>query len=74
MCTITVEKECGCFKKSPFEKIMSFETRDEAQKHLKSMKTRMNTMFCGKHHFEVKEDGENFFIEVSLKELDQEVF
>ncbi len=30
MFTITIEKECGCFKKSDFENNRSFENKDAA--------------------------------------------
>lgn len=32
------------------------------------MQNHMNTKFCQKHYFELKEDGNNFLIEVSMNE------
>ncbi|MCD4758077.1 MAG: hypothetical protein K8R39_07390 [Arcobacteraceae bacterium] len=68
MYTIKVEKECGCFKKSAYENNMSFESKDDALMQASLMQTHMNTKFCGKHHFEVCEDGDDFFVSVSMSE------
>jgi len=68
MYTISVEKECGCFKKSAYENNMSFESKDDALMQAGLMQNHMNTKFCGKHHFELREDGNNFLIGVSINE------
>lgn len=66
MYTITVDKECGCFKKSAYENNMSFESKDDALMQAKLMETHMNSKFCGKHNFELSEDGNNFLISVTM--------
>jgi hypothetical protein len=68
MYTIKVDKECGCFKKSAYENNMSFESKDDALMQANLMQTHMNTKFCGKHNFEVSEDGDDFLVSVSLSE------
>jgi hypothetical protein len=64
MHTITVEKECGCFKKSAYENNKSFESKDDALMQANLMVNYMNSKFCGKHSFELAENGENFFISI----------
>lgn len=66
MYTITVDKECGCFKRSAYENNMSFESKDDALIQANLMQTHMNTKFCGKHDFELSEDGDNFLIKMDL--------
>ncbi len=68
MYTIKIDKECGCFKKSTYENNMSFESKDDALMQANLMQTHMNTKFCGKHNFELSEDGDDFLISVSIKE------
>lgn len=51
MYTIEVEKECGCFKKSEYDKEKSFENKDEAILYTESLVDLMNEEFCGKHNF-----------------------
>jgi len=68
MYTIKVDKECGCFKKSDYENNVSFESKDAALAQANHMKEDMNENFCGKHHFEVSEDGDNFIIHVTMAE------
>ena len=68
MYTISVDKECGCFKRSPFENNSQFQSKDDALLEASQMQEHMNSKFCSKHNFELKEDGDNFLIEVSMKE------
>lgn len=72
MYAITMEKECGCFKKSPYENNMTFESKDDALMQAKLMQNHMNSKFCGKHHFELTEDGDNLFIGVSINDYPSE--
>jgi len=65
---IIVEKECGCFKKSAYENNMSFESKDDALIQANLMTNYMNTEFCQKHEFELREDGNNFVIAVDMKQ------
>ena len=62
MNTITVDKECGCFKRSAYENNMSFDSKDDALMQANLMVNHMNTKFCGKHGFELAEDGDDFLI------------
>ena len=68
MSTIIVEKECGCFKKSIYENNTSFESKDDALLQANMMVNHMNTKFCQKHAFDLKDDGENLVISVDMKE------
>ena len=62
MFTITVDKECGCFKKSSFTNNKTLTSKDDALIEAQSMLSHMNTKFCQKHEFELREDGDNFAI------------
>jgi len=62
MFTINVDKECGCFKKSPYENGMRFDNKDDALIQAQTMVSHMNTKFCGKHEFTFSENGEEFNI------------
>ena len=64
MNTIIVQKECGCFKKSAYENNKGFESKDDALMQASLMVNYMNTEFCGKHDFQLSENGDNFFISV----------
>lgn len=68
MYTINVEKECGCFKKSAFENNMNFASKDDALMQANLMVNHMNTKFCGKHDFQVCEEGNSFKISVGMNE------
>ena len=62
MFTVEVEKRCGCFTRSGMEPIKTFATKDDALTEAKAMAEDMNDTFCGKHKFEVIENGETFKI------------
>ena len=62
MNTIVVDKECGCFKKSEFENNMTFSSKDDALMQATLMINHMNNKFCGKHGFELSENGDDFAI------------
>jgi len=66
MYTIQLDKECGCFKKSAYENNMNFNSKDDALMQATIMQNHMNTKFCGKHHFELNEDGNSFLISSSI--------
>lgn len=66
MYTVTMEKECGCFKRSNLEASQSFESKDEALIEAQNMIKKMNEEFCQKHNFSVIEDGENFIITLAM--------
>ncbi len=68
MFTINVAQECGCFKRSDYTNGMSFESKDDALLQGQLMTNHMNTKFCGKHDFELSEDGSNFTIAVNSKQ------
>ena len=68
MYTIKVEKECGCFKKSAYENNMQLQNKDDALMQANLMVNHMNTKFCGKHDFAVREDGNDFVIGVEMNQ------
>jgi len=67
MSTIIVEKECGCFKRSPYENNIAFESKDDALMEATTMVAHMNTKFCQKHDFEAREENGNIVIAVDMK-------
>ncbi len=68
MYTINVDKECGCFKKSEYSNNMTFESNDDALLQANLMKNHMNSEFCGKHGFELVENGDIFQISMGQPE------
>ena len=68
MFTISVDKECGCFKKSDFENNTTEKSKDEALLKAQQMVNHMNDEFCQKHSFTLREDGNTFSIAMDVKE------
>ena len=68
MFTINVARECGCFKKSPYENNSTFENKDDALIEAMAMQKHMNEEFCGKHAFETAENGSTFTINMGEKQ------
>ena len=64
MFKVTVEKECGCFRKSGIENNKSFDNKDDALIEALNLTKKMNQDFCQKHEFTVKEDGNSIKIAV----------
>lgn len=66
MYTVTMEKACGCFKKSDYASTQSFESKDDALMEASSLAKEMNETFCKKHNFSVREEGNNFLITLAM--------
>lgn len=62
MYTVTMEKQCGCFKRSEFSPVQSFESKDDALIQAQEMASDMNETFCQKHNFKVTEAGQDFLV------------
>ena len=62
MSIISLDKECGCFKRSDFENNQSFASKDDALMEAQKMVNHMNEKFCGKHAFTLSENGDDFSI------------
>ena len=58
MHTVSVEKACGCFKRSSFENNIQMDNKDDAMMYSLDMLNQMNS----KHQFILREVGENFVI------------
>ena len=67
MFTISMDKECGCFKKSEFSNNMQMDSKDDALMQAKMMTNHMNSKFCQKHEFLLSENGTIFSIAVSQR-------
>ncbi len=67
MVTIEMQKECGCFKKSNYENLTRFETKEDAMSQARLMENYMNREFCKKHFFTAKEHGDKITIEVQMR-------
>jgi hypothetical protein len=66
MYSVQIEHECGCFKKSEYEREKSFETQKDAYAYSHIIAEFMNEEFCQKHHFfPQKTEGDLFVIRVS---------
>jgi len=68
MFTINVTRECGCFKRSPYENNTTFESKDDALIEALAMQNHMNEKFCGKHAFKAEESGDTFTIHMGEKQ------
>lgn len=64
MSKITVEFECGCFKRSGYDSIQEFTTKEEAEERASDMVEDMNESFCGMHNFSVDSSGDDIVIKV----------
>jgi len=62
MYTVTLEKECTCFKRSNFKATQSFETEEEASEVAYKMAKDMTKEFCKEHGFGVLKEGKTFII------------
>ena len=62
MFKITVEKECGCFKRSDLSNNIQIESKDDALTTSLDMVNKMNDDFCGKHEFKLLEVENTFVI------------
>jgi len=62
MSTINIAQECGCFKRSPLENNVTYDSKDDAMMQALNMVNQMNEKFCGKHGFELSENGQDFSI------------
>ena len=65
MYNVTIEKQCGCFRRSGMPAIKTFESKDDALVEAKDWADDMNSTFCKKHAFDVVQDGENFVIRMA---------
>jgi len=64
MFTVTIEKECGCFRKSGIENNQKFDNKDDALIKAMNLSKEMNQEFCQKHEFNVVESGDSIVIKV----------
>lgn len=72
MYTIEIEKECSCFKKSGFEKTMTFESREDMYNKARVLECLMNQQFCMTHFFEAVDYGDKIVIHSSVRLDDDE--
>ncbi len=63
---VVLEKLCACAIKHATERICSFETKVEAEEHAYEWADSLNTLFCGKHGFDVVEVDDNYVISVEV--------
>ncbi len=64
MAQITMEMECGCFKRSGYDPVQKFATREEAIKRAEDMVEDMNESFCGLHRFSIDDSNDDIIIHV----------
>lgn len=68
MASVVVEKECGCFRDSDFINNEEFASKDDALLKAQYMLDHMNNEFCGKHKFELSEQGDDMVISMVVQE------
>lgn len=61
---VVLEKLCACAKKHDTQRIRSFDTKTEAEEYAYEWAESLNTLFCGKHGFDVVAVDENYVISV----------
>lgn len=62
MFNVQVALECGCFRKSEYQKEKSFEKRDDAILYSNAIAELMNEEFCKKHIFSPHEVERGEFV------------
>jgi len=62
MFNVQVALECGCFRKSEYQKEKSFEKRDDAILYSNAIAELMNEEFCKKHIFSSHEVERGEFV------------
>ena len=62
MYKLKVQNTCRCFLKSGMSDVQEFETKEEAKKEAEYMIGVMNSTFCAKHEFDLKEQFGDFTI------------
>ncbi len=62
MFTVSIEKECSCFKRSNYKALQSSKTEEEASEVAHSMAKEMTRDFCKEHGFAVIKEENNFLI------------
>ena len=62
MHTVTIQHECGCFKRSEFEAEKTFEKQQDAYNYSNMAAEIMNEDFCQKHHFFAQITEDNNFV------------
>jgi len=67
MYEVTIEKQCGCFKRSGEAPTKSFASKDAALEEAVAWSQRMNEEYCRKHVFAVREEGESFVVGVEMR-------
>jgi len=66
MYTVQIEHECGCFKRSEYAAVQTFEKQQDAYNYSNILAELMNEEFCTKHLFASQRIGETtFFIRVT---------
>jgi len=65
MYSVSVTKECGCFKKSNFTNNREFDTQEEAKAYAAEIVKVADNEFCAKHTFKVIEDVLGYKVIVS---------
>lgn len=69
---VSIEKECGCFKKGGF-KLPASSNASELYEQVNDMISMMNNTWCKKHKFSLEESKNELKIKVKLNECTQEI-
>ncbi|MCJ7765969.1 MAG: hypothetical protein MUP09_08535 [Thiovulaceae bacterium] len=67
MYKVTIEKECGCFRRADIAPEYSYEDKDSALIEAGALARKMNDEFCGKHQFGVRQEGEDFLVTMQMR-------
>ena len=61
-----MQKQCGCFRKSSYEEVQNFDTKEEALKKVNEMCEDMNENFCQKHNFTFIQNNNEILIKMEI--------
>ena len=66
MVDLIIEKQCGCFKKSSYMPVQSFELKEKAIEVAQNMCEDMNKNFCLKHKFYYENTQNKIIIKMEI--------
>ena len=66
MIDLIIEKQCGCFKKSSYNAVKTFDSIEEATNEASIMCEDMNKNFCLKHKFFYEKNQNNIIIKMEI--------
>jgi len=67
MYKVIIERQCSCIRRANMELERNFSDKDDALIEANGLARKMNDDFCAKHQFGVRQEGEDFIIEMQMR-------